>query len=331
MSHSHPSFPATRLRRTRQAAWLRELVAETRLHPSDLIWPVFVTEGKKLQIPVTTMPGVSRMSVDVLVEKAKQAHALGIPAIALFPIVDAAKKDATGSEALNANNLACRAIRTLKDALPGTVLIADIALDPYTSHGQDGIVENGRVMNDKTIDQLAKQALLCAQAGADIVAPSDMMDGRIGAIRQMLETQGKQDTLILSYAAKYASCMYGPFRDAVGSAESLGKADKKSYQMDPANSDEAMREIAMDIAEGADMVMVKPGLPYLDIIHRASATYPVPVFAYQVSGEYAAIKFAAQAGALDEKAAFLEQTLCLKRAGARGIFTYAAREIAGWL
>ena len=332
-NHQSPitSFPSSRPRRLRQAGWLRELVAETRLHPSDLIWPVFVVEGTGEIQPIATMPGVSRMSIDVLVAEVKKAAALGIPAIALFPVVDASKKDILGSEALNENNLACRAIKTLKDNIPHMGIIADIALDPYTSHGQDGIVENGMVLNDKTVEQLAKQSLVCARAGADIVAPSDMMDGRVGAIRQMLENHGNHNTLILSYAAKYASCMYGPFRDAVGSAGALGNADKTTYQMHPANACEAMKEIAMDIAEGADMVMVKPGLPYLDIIHRAATSFNVPVLAYQVSGEYAAIKFASQHNALNDKAAFLEQTLSLKRAGARAILTYAAHDIAGWL
>ena len=322
------TFPATRLRRTRQAAWVRELVAEHRLHPSDFIWPVFIQEGSNSETPIASMPGVSRLSLDILVARAKQAYALGIPAIALFPKIDDSLKSPLGDEALFENNLVCRAIKELKNAVPELGIIADVALDPYTSHGQDGIVEQGVVVNDKTVEQLCKQALTLAKAGADVVAPSDMMDGRVGAIRAALEAENHTDTLILAYSAKYASAMYGPFRDAVGSAKNLGAADKKTYQMNPANSDEALREIALDIAEGADMVMVKPGIAYLDIIQRIASTYNLLVFAYQVSGEYAMVKAAAQNGWIDGDAVMREQLLAFKRAGARAILTYAAVEVA---
>jgi len=322
------AFPATRLRRTRLAPWCRELVAEHRLHASDLIWPVFVQEGKNTATTIASLPGVSRLTLDILVSKAKEAQALGIKAIALFPVIDEKLKSPLGDEALFPENLICRAIRAIKDAVPDIGVITDVALDPYTTHGQDGIVENGQVANDATIDVLCKQALVQAEAGCDIVAPSDMMDGRVGAIRSVLERERFCNTLILAYSAKYASAQYGPFRDAVGSAASLGKADKRGYQMNPANGDEAMREIAMDIAEGADMVMVKPGISYLDIIYRVASTFEVPVFAYQVSGEYAMVKAAAANGWIDGDAVMLEQLLAFKRAGARAVFTYAAMEIA---
>ncbi|NBX04112.1 MAG: porphobilinogen synthase [Alphaproteobacteria bacterium] len=321
-------FPATRLRRARMQPWLRELVAETRLHPSDLIWPVFVQEGENTETPVASMPGVSRLTLDILAQKTKEAYALGIRAMAIFPIVDDTLKSPLGDEAMHPKNLACRAIAAIKNAAPEMGVIADVALDPYTTHGQDGIVEDGIVVNDRTLEILCKQAVVLAEAGADMVAPSDMMDGRIGAIRAALEHKKLHDTVILSYAAKYASSFYGPFRDAVGSAKNLGSADKKNYQMDPANSDEAMREIALDIAEGADMVMVKPGIAYLDIIARAKARFDVPMFAYQVSGEYAMIKAAAQNGWVDGDAVMMESLLAFKRAGARGILTYAAVEVA---
>lgn len=308
--------------------WLRDLTAEARLHPSDLILPVFIQEGKNAATPVASMPGVARLTLDLLVKKAKEVKSLGIPAIALFPAVDGKKKTHHGKEALNKNNLVCRAIREVKNAVPGIGVIADVALDPYTSHGQDGIVEGGVVVNDATVEILCKQALLQAEAGCDIVAPSDMMDGRVGAIRSALEANGFHDTLILSYAAKYASAFYGPFRDAVGSGAALGKADKKNYQMDPANADEAMREIALDIAEGADMVMVKPGIAYLDIVQRAARAFDVPVLAYQVSGEYAMVKAAAAHGWIDGDAVMTESLLAFKRAGARAIFSYAALDIA---
>ncbi len=326
--HSHTSYPATRLRRTRMSAWCRELVAEHRLHPSDLIWPVFIQEGKNTETPVASMPGVSRLTLDILVQKAREARALGIQAIALFPAIDDKLKSPMGDEALFENNLVCRAISDIKNAVPDLGIIADVALDPYTSHGQDGVVENGQVAGDKTVEILCKQALVQAKAGCDIVAPSDMMDGRIGAIRAALEREGHHDTMILAYSAKYASNLYGPFRDAAGSAKNLGKADKRTYQMDFRNGDEALREIALDISEGADMVMVKPGIAYLDIIHRAAAAFPVPVFAYQVSGEYAMIKAAAANGWLDGDAVMLEHLLAFKRAGARAIFTYGAVDVA---
>jgi len=322
------TFPATRLRRTRMQGWCRELVREYRLHPSDLIWPVFIHEGKNKQTPIASMPGVNRIPLDILGENAKSANQLGIKAIALFPSIETKLKTPCGDEAWSENNLVCRAIKTIKDAVPEMGVIADVALDPYTTHGQDGIVEKGVVVNDKTVAALCKQALVMAEAGCNIVAPSDMMDGRIGSIRAALESAGFQDTMILAYAAKYASAFYGPFRDAVGSAKNLGKSDKHNYQMDPANSDEAMREIAMDIAEGADMVMVKPGLPYLDIIQRTASSFHIPVFAYQVSGEYAMIKAAVQNGWLDGDAAMLESLTAFKRAGARAIFTYAAVDVA---
>lgn len=321
------TFPSTRLRRTRMQPWCRELVTEHRLHPSDLIWPVFIQEGKNTETPIESMPGVSRLTLDLLVRRAKEAKTLGIPAIALFPSIDKKLKTPNGKEALNKNNLVCRAIRELKNAVPDLGIIADVALDPYTSHGQDGIFENGVVQNDATVEMLCKQALVQAAAGCDIVAPSDMMDGRVGAIRAALEHKGFSDTLILSYAAKYASSFYGPFRDAVGSAGLL-KADKKNYQMDPRNGDEAMREIALDISEGADMVMVKPGIAYLDVVQRAASAFDVPVLAYQVSGEYAMIKAAAQKGWIDGDAVMHESLLAFKRAGARAILTYAAPELA---
>jgi porphobilinogen synthase len=322
------TFPSTRLRRARMQPWLRELVAEHRLHPSDLVWPVFIQEGKNQETPVASMPGVSRITLDILVKKAKKAQALGIPAIALFPLVDAQRKSPLGDEALFKDNLICRAISEVKNTVPELGIIADVALDPYTSHGQDGIVENGKILNDATVEILCKQAINQARAGCDIVAPSDMMDGRVGKIRAALEAENLSDTLILSYAAKYASSLYGPFRDAVDSAKYLGAADKRSYQMDCANGDEAMREIAMDIQEGADLVMVKPAGFYLDIVARASSAFAVPVVAYQVSGEYAMIKAAAANGWLDAQAVMLESLLAIKRAGARAILTYAACDVA---
>lgn len=327
--HQSPiTFPSTRLRRTRMSSWCRELVAEHRLHPSDIIWPVFIQEGTNTETPIASLPGVSRITLDILIKRVKLANKLNIPAIALFPVIDAKLKTPDGALAFSEDNLVCRAIKELKSAVPEIGIITDVALDPYTSHGQDGIVENGVVVNDKTVEALCKQALVQAKAGCDIVAPSDMMDGRIGAIRSTLEQEGFHNTLILSYAAKYASSLYGPFRDAVGSAGNLGKADKRNYQINPANSDEAMREIAMDIAEGADMVMVKPGIAYLDIVHRAAHSFNVPVFAYQVSGEYAMIKAAAANGWIDGDAVMLESLLAFKRAGARAIFTYAALDVA---
>jgi len=326
--HEHGVFPQVRMRRLRQQAWCRELVAEHRLLSSDLIWPVFIQEGKNTETPVASMPGVSRITLDLLVKKAKHAHGLGIKAIALFPLIDEKLKSPLGDEALFPDNLVCRAIREIKNAVPEIGVIGDVALDPYTSHGQDGIVEHGTIVNDATVEKLCEQAVVQAKAGCDIVAPSDMMDGRIGAIRKALDHDNHTDTLILAYSAKYASHMYGPFRDAVDSKKLLGSADKSSYQMNPANGDEAMREIGLDIAEGADLVMVKPGISYLDIVYRAASNFPVPVLAYQVSGEYAMIKAAGVNGWIDGDAVMMEQLLSFKRAGARAIFTYAAVEIA---
>ncbi len=317
-------FPATRLRRLRRAPWLRALVAEHHLRVEDLIWPVFVVEGKNQRIPVKGLPGVERFSIDVLVKEARTAAKLGIPALALFPVTEPKKKTADGREAWNKRNLICRAIAEVKSAVPETGLIADVALDPYTSHGHDGVLgSDGDVANDATVACLVKQARVLAEAGCDILAPSDMMDGRVGAIRAALP-----DVPILAYSAKYASAFYGPFREAVGSKSNLGKADKRSYQMNPANGAEALREVALDLAEGADMVMVKPGLLYLDVIARVREACAVPVFAYHVSGEYAMLKAAAAAGMLDEQAALYETMLAFKRAGAAAILTYAARGLA---
>jgi len=322
------SFPALRLRRTRVAAWSRALVAETVLTPSDLIWPLFVTDGVALEEPIATLPGVSRWSVDRVVERAREARDLGIPCLALFPNTPRDLRTDDGREALNPDNLMCRAIRAIKDAVPEVGVLTDVALDPYTSHGHDGLVDAaGRVMNDETMAVLVDQARVQAEAGADIVAPSDMMDGRVGAIRQALEADGRQDVQIMAYSAKYASAFYGPFRDAVGS-RGLLKGDKRGYQMDHANSDEALREVALDLAEGADTVMVKPGLPYLDIIRRVKDRFQVPVFAYQVSGEYAMIEAAAAAGAGDRDALVLETLMAFKRAGCSGVLTYHAGHAA---
>ncbi len=317
-------FPDIRLRRNRRDAWSRALVRETELNVSDLIWPVFVQEGSKKKTPIASMPDVYRYSIDLLVTEVIKAEKIGIPAIAIFPVVDATKKNEKASEAFNVNNLICRAIKAIKKATTNIGIITDVALDPYTSHGQDGLVVKGYVDNDLTIESLCKQAVAQAKAGCDIVAPSDMMDGRVGYIRHALDEEGFQHVRILSYAAKYASAFYGPFRDAVGSAKSLGKAGKQTYQMDPANIREALREVEMDIAEGADMVMVKPGLPYLDVIKAVHDTFDIPVLAYQVSGEYAMLKAASQNGWLDFDATYRESLLALKRAGACGIFTYGA-------
>jgi porphobilinogen synthase len=289
---------------------------------------LFVQEGKSERTAVASMPGVERLSIDLLVEEVKYAAKLNIPAIALFPVVDPKKKTLQAEEAYNPNNLMCRAIKAVKDAVPEIGIVGDVALDPYTSHGQDGLVKNGYVVNDETIEVLCRQAIVQAEAGCDVIAPSDMMDGRIGAIRAALDNEGFEQTQLLSYAAKYASGFYGPFRDAVGSKTNLGKGDKRTYQMDPANSDEALREVALDIAEGADMVMVKPGLPYLDIIQRVAEAFPIPVFAYQVSGEYAMVKAASANGWIDGEKVMMESLLAFKRAGARGILTYAAKEAA---
>ncbi|WP_442909862.1 porphobilinogen synthase [Hyphomicrobium sp.] len=326
-SASAGGYPAVRLRRTRRAAWSRRLVAEATLSPSDFIWPLFVIEGEGRREPVATMPGVARLSVDLIVEAAREAEALGIPAIALFPNTDPSLRSDDAREALNPENLVCRATRAVKAAGIGVGIVLDVALDPYTSHGHDGLLVDGKIVNDETVAMLVRQSLIQAEAGADILAPSDMMDGRIGAIRRALEEAGRTDTQIMSYAAKYASAFYGPFRDAVGSGGLL-KGDKRTYQMDPANSDEAMREVALDLAEGADMVMVKPGMPYLDIVRRVSETFAVPTFAYQVSGEYAMIMSAAGNGWLDADKTILESLLAFKRAGASGIFTYFAPHAA---
>jgi porphobilinogen synthase len=323
------SFPNTRLRRTRATGWSRSMVRETTLTSADLIWPLFITEGENVEEPIASLPGVSRWSVDHIVARAGEAIALGIPCIALFPNTPHSLRSDDGAEAANPDNLMCRAIRAIKAAHGGAIgVLTDVALDPYTSHGQDGIIDgNGYVLNDETVAALVDQAVNQANAGADIIAPSDMMDGRIGAIRRALEMNGHVNVQIMSYAAKYASAFYGPFRDAVGSAGLL-KGDKKSYQMDPANSDEALREVAMDIAEGADSVMVKPGLPYLDIIRRVKDSFDVPVFAYQVSGEYAMIEAAVAAGAGERDALVMETLTAFKRAGCSGVLTYHAAHAA---
>ncbi len=319
------SFPFTRMRRMRRDEFSRRLMRESVLTAGDLIWPVFVLDGTSRREPIASMPGVERLSIDLLVQEARAAHALGIPAIALFPVTAAEKKSLDAREAWNDEGLAQRAVRALKQALPGLGVITDVALDPFTTHGQDGIVDDsGYVLNDITTAALIAQALSHARAGADIVAPSDMMDGRIGAIREALEEAGFVNTRILAYSAKYASAYYGPFRDAVGSAGNLGKGDKKAYQMDPANSDEALHEVALDLDEGADMVMIKPGLPYLDIVRRVKDAFGAPTFVYQVSGEYAMHKAAAQNGWLNEEAVMMESLLSIKRAGADGILTYFA-------
>jgi porphobilinogen synthase len=326
------AFPLTRPRRLRADEFSRRLVRETRLSSDDLIYPLFVVEGKKQRQPIASMPGIERLSVDELLREAETLVKLGIPAIALFPVVPASRKSLDASEAHNSRGLLPTAVSALKKAVPELGVITDIALDPYTSHGQDGLVDaDGYVLNDATVAVLIRQALCHAEAGTDVVAPSDMMDGRIGAIRRALEQNNHINTRILAYAAKYASSLYGPFRDAVGSSTSLGKADKKTYQMDPANSDEALREVALDLEEGADMVMIKPGLPYLDIVRRVKEQFGAPTFAYHVSGEYAMLKAAAQNGWLDERAAVLECLLCFKRAGADAILTYYAKAAAGWL
>jgi porphobilinogen synthase len=325
------AYPYTRPRRMRRDDFSRRLMRETSLSADDLILPLFVKEGAGRE-PVPSMPGVERLSLDDLLEVAEQALALGIPALALFPVTPPEAKSDDAREAWNPDGLAQRAVRALKARFPALGVITDVALDPFTSHGQDGLMdEEGHIVNDPTVDALVKQALSHAEAGADVVAPSDMMDGRIGAIREAFEEAGLVDTRILAYSAKYASCFYGPFRDAVGSAANLGQADKKTYQMDPANGDEALREVGLDIDEGADMVMVKPGLPYLDIIRRVKESYGVPTLAYQVSGEYAMLKAAAQNGWLDERASVLESLTCLKRAGADAVLSYFALEAARWL
>lgn len=321
-------FPATRLRRNRKSEWSRCMLAEHQLSVNDLILPVFVQEGTAKRTPIASMPGVERLSIDFLLEKAAAASILNIPAIAIFPVVTQSLKTTNAEESYNPENLVCRAVRALKKYVPDIGIICDVALDPYTAHGHDGLLHKGEIVNDETVEILCRQAIIQAEAGCDIIAPSDMMDGRVGSIRKALDSKQLTQTQILSYAAKYASNFYGPFREAVGSANSLGKADKHTYQMNPANSDEALREVALDIAEGADMVMVKPGLPYLDIIRRIKEAFSIPIFAYQVSGEYAMIEAAGAAGYLDKDAVMMESLLGFKRAGASAIFTYAAMEVA---
>jgi porphobilinogen synthase len=320
-----PGFPATRLRRNRRSDWSRRLMRETRLSADDLIWPIFLIEGSKQRSAVTSMPGVERLSVDLAVKAAAEAAQLGIPAIALFPNTEPALRDEAASQAVNPANLVCRAVRAIKASAPEIGVICDVALDPYTSHGHDGLLIDGEIDNDRTVEVLVRQALVQAEAGCDILAPSDMMDGRIGAVREALETNGLSQTQILAYAAKYASAFYGPFRDAVGSGGLL-KGDKRGYQMDPANSDEALREVGQDIAEGADMVMVKPGLPYLDIIRRVKDAFHVPTFAYQTSGEYAMVVAAAERGWIDRERVILESLVAFKRAGADAVLSYFALE-----
>ena len=322
-------FPSTRLRRLRRYDWSRRLVSESRLTVDDLIWPLFVHEGKHKRQPIASMPGVDRLSIDLVVEAVGTAVGLGIPAVALFPATEPAKKSPEAEEALNPENLVNRAVRAVKAAHGDAIgVICDVALDPYTSHGQDGLVRDGYVVNDETLDVLCRQAVVQAAAGCDVIAPSDMMDGRVGAIRRALDEAGYDRVSIMAYAAKYASAFYGPFRDAVGSAGNLAGGDKRTYQLDPANSDEALREVALDLAEGADMVMVKPGLPYLDVLRRVKDAFGVPTFAYQVSGEYAMLAAAAANGWLDRDKPMLESLLAFKRAGADGILTYFAPEAA---
>ena len=325
-------FPKIRLRRGRRTSALRRLAAETDLSVNDLIYPVFVLDGKDTVEPVPSMPGISRKSIDKLLLELTEVRDLGIPAVALFPVIDASKKSLDGAECANPNGLVQNTVRAIKKELPELVVITDVALDPYTTHGQDGIIDDsGYVLNDETVAMLVKQALSHAAAGADMVAPSDMMDGRIGAIRTALENEGHIYTLIMAYAAKFASAFYGPFRDAVGSTANLGSADKSTYQVAPSNSDEALREVGLDIDEGADFVMVKPAMPYLDIVRRVKDEFEVPTFAYQVSGEYAMLKAAAENGWLAERDTVLESLLSIKRAGANGILTYFAMDAARWL
>ena len=333
MSASPPGqFPDNRMRRGRRTPALRKLVAETTLSSADFIYPVFVLDGEGRSEDVPSMPGVSRKSIDGLLPELTEAHDLGIPAVALFPVIDEDKKSLDGAECANPDGLVQQTVRTIKAELPGLAVMTDVALDPYTTHGQDGIIDDsGYVLNDVTVDMLVRQTLSHAEAGADIVAPSDMMDGRVGAMRKALEEKGHINTVILAYAAKFASSFYGPFRDAVGSAANLGGGDKSTYQVAPSNSDEAVREVALDLDEGADFVMIKPAMPYLDIVRRVKDAYGVPTFAYQVSGEYAMLKAAAQNGWLDERSTVLEALLSIKRAGANGILTYFAIQAARWL
>jgi len=322
------SFPTTRLRRPRQHAWSRDMLRENNLTAHDLIWPVFVREGDNARDPVDSMPGIFRHSIDLLVDAVGEAAALGIPAVALFPQIDATLKDPTGNISTKADNLVCRAIDAIKAAHPEVGVICDAALDPFTSHGHDGVIENGYVVNDASVEILCRQALVQAAAGCDIIAPSDMMDGRVGAIRAALDGAGFEHVQIMAYASKFASAFYGPFRDAVGSSSQLGKASKATYQMDPANGREALREVALDIAEGADSVIVKPGMPYLDVIANVRQNFDVPVFAYQVSGEYALIEAGAAAGVGDRDALLMEKLIAFKRAGCSGVLTYHAPRAA---
>jgi len=324
------TYPNTRLRRSRQADWSRRLVRENTLTRDDLIWTIVLSDGTDKRTPVPSMPGVDRINLDEIINEAKRAHDLGIPAIALFPHINPKFKDATASEALNAKGLVPEAVRAVKAAVPEIGVIVDVALDPYTDHGHDGLMEGETVINDPTVELLAESAVILAEAGADIVAPSDMMDGRVGAIREALENTGHSDVMIMSYAAKYASGFYGPYRDAIGTASAL-KGDKRTYQMDPGNSDEALREVEQDILEGADMVMVKPGMPYLDIIRRIKDEFAMPTYAFQVSGEYAMMMAAAQNGWLDEKRIIMESLMGFKRAGCDGVLTYFAPKAAEWL
>ena len=323
-------YPVARPRRNRATAAIRALTAETVLTVDDLIWPIFVMEGAGVRQAGPSMPGVERLSVDNVVEAAMAAQKLGIRAIALFPYTNPDLRDEMGSESVNPDNLVCRAVRAVRAACPDLILICDVALDPYTSHGHDGLIRDGQIVNDETVDALVRQALVQAEAGCDTLAPSDMMDGRIGAIRAALDDSGRTDVRIMSYAAKYASCFYGPFREAVGSSSTL-IGDKRTYQMDPANSDEALREVEMDLAEGADMVMVKPGMPYLDIVRRVKERFHVPTFAYQVSGEYAMLRTSFDSGILDRQRGIMESLLCFKRAGADGVLTYFAMDAAKML
>mgnify|MGYP000108796905 CR=1 FL=1 len=330
MNFGSQEFPRTRMRRTRQAPWSRALVRETTLHAADFIWPIFVVEGEGRVEPIGSMPGVDRVSIDIAVERAREAAALGIPCIALFPNIDRSLRTEDCAEAWNPNNLVCRATRAIKAAVPEMGVMEDVALDPYSATGHDGIVRDGIIVNDESVEALVRQALVQADAGADVIGPSDMMDGRIGAMRDALEAAGHRDVLLLSYAAKYASSFYGPFREAVG-ADSTLKGDKKTYQMDAGNTDEALREVALDLAEGADMVMVKPGMAYLDICQRVKQTFRVPTYAYQVSGEYAMIEAAAANGWIDREKAILESLMAFRRAGCDGILTYYAVEVARML
>ncbi|WBM70474.1 porphobilinogen synthase [Buttiauxella sp. WJP83] len=333
MSYAFPgTFPGRRMRRVRRHDFSRRLVAENQLTVNDLIYPVFVMEGQNRQEEVPSMPGVYRMTIDLLLKEAETVGKLGVPVLSLFPVIESAGKSLHAEEAYNPNGLVQRAVRALKDAVPELGLLTDVALDPYTTHGQDGVIDaDGYVINDITREILVRQALSHAEAGAEIIAPSDMMDGRIGAIRDQLELDGFVNTQIMSYAAKYASCYYGPFRDAIGSSGNLKGGNKKTYQMDPANGDEALQEVAQDLQEGADMVMVKPGMPYLDVVRRVKDTFGVPTFAYQVSGEYAMHMAAIQNGWLAEKPAIMESLLCFKRAGADGVLTYFSKRVAQWL